>query len=285
MPVRTSSGRRAARTSTRGAPRRSSCDRPIPISDASTSTTRSRLTASTPAHQTASVWNHPGNIGGSGQGRPSSSRRAKAAGHADAHRRDSGLASGSTCSARARPTLAASRRTAATEFVRAQCNGHRLAFHDFKSRSSRRTCEHDRLQPNPQFKDRSPAAPASPRPGTKWSGSLKVAVGSRHFARRRIGDTIPLSFDPVPPEGGGKVAVGDPQGAALSAGREARSGPHRRGPTCGPAVRTWTRSSTEIERPPRGLTRPDRGRRACADQRIGEGVARRLRITGARTMV
>ena len=53
--------------------------------------------------------------------------------------------------------------------------------------------------------------------GTKWSGSLKSAVGLGTLLADGIGDTIRISLSTFHAEEEVKVALGDPQGAASCA--------------------------------------------------------------------
>ena len=55
--------------------------------------------------------------------------------------------------------------------------------------------------------------------GTKWSGSLKSAVGPRHAARRRRRRHDPDLAVHLPRRGRGQGRVGDPQGAEATRAR------------------------------------------------------------------
>ena len=70
--------------------------------------------------------------------------------------------------------------------------------------------------------------------GTKWSGSLKSAVGLGHAARRRGRRHDPDHALDLPRGGGGQGRLGDPQGAAAA---RARAGADRLPDLRPPAVR------------------------------------------------
>ena len=55
--------------------------------------------------------------------------------------------------------------------------------------------------------------------GTKWSGSLKSAVGLGTLLADGIGDTIRISLVDLPRRGGGEGRLGDPQGAEAARAR------------------------------------------------------------------
>ena len=110
--------------------------------------------------------------------------------------------------------------------------------------------------------------------GTKWSGSLKSAVGLGTLLADGIGDTIRISSEHLPRRGGGQGRLGDPEGAEAA---RARPGADRLPDLRPPAVRHG-HGGGRHRAPARGLRGPGRGRRArLRGQRHRRGVARRLR--------
>src|SRR3954467_2398227 len=100
--------------------------------------------------------------------------------------------------------------------------------------------------------------------GTKWSGSLKSAVGlaqvrgrARHAARRRHRRHHPHLALHLPRGGGGEGRLGDPQGAEAA---RARSGADRVSDLWPPAVRHG-HGGRRDRAPARELRAADRGRR------------------------
>ena len=106
--------------------------------------------------------------------------------------------------------------TAAVEFVELM---ERLRLRrTSRSRSSRRTCP-TRSPSNRLLSERIPYPLhlGITEAGTKWSGSLKSAVGLGTLLADGIGDTIRISLVDLPRRGGGQGRLGDPQGAASCA--------------------------------------------------------------------
>ena len=111
--------------------------------------------------------------------------------------------------------------------------------------------------------------------GTKWSGSLKSAVGPRHAARGRDRRHDPDLAVDLPRRGRGEGRLGDPQGAeAARAGPRADRLPHLRAA----AVRHGHGRGRRGRAPPGSLRGPDRGVGArLRRQRHRRGPPRRLR--------
>ena len=110
--------------------------------------------------------------------------------------------------------------------------------------------------------------------GTKWSGSLKSAVGLGHAARRRGRGHDPDQPLDLPRRGGGQGRLGDPQGAAAA---RARPGADRLPDLRPPPVRHG-HGRRRDRAAARGLRRADRGRGArLRGERDRRGLARRLR--------
>ena len=95
--------------------------------------------------------------------------------------------------------------------------------------------------------------------GTKWSGSLKSAVGLGTLLADGIGDTIRISLSHLPRRGRGQGRLGDPQGAEAA---RARPGPDRLPDLRAPAVRHGPRRRRH-RAPPGGLRRT-RSRSPCS---------------------
>ena len=110
--------------------------------------------------------------------------------------------------------------------------------------------------------------------GTKWSGSLKSAVGLGHAAGRRDRRHDPhLALD-LPRRGGGQGRLGDPQGAEAA---RARAGADRLPDVRAPAVRHGL-GRRRGRAAPGGLRGPDRGLGPrLRGQRHRRGAPRRLR--------
>jgi len=116
--------------------------------------------------------------------------------------------------------------------------------------------------------------------GTKWSGSLKSAVGLGTLLADGIGDTIRISLSTFHAEEEVKVAW-----EILKALKLRERGPVLIAcPTCGRLQFDMDTVVTEIRAPPRGLRRPDRG----LGPRLRGSTDREARhadfgITGAKT--
>ena len=110
--------------------------------------------------------------------------------------------------------------------------------------------------------------------GTKWSGSLKSAVGLGTLLADGVGDTIRISLSTFHAEEEVKVAW-----EILKALKLRERGPVLIAcPTCGRLQFDMDTVVAEIEERLRGLRRPDRGRRAgLRGERDRRGLARRLR--------
>ena len=110
--------------------------------------------------------------------------------------------------------------------------------------------------------------------GTKWSGSLKSAVGLGTLLADGVGDTIRISLSTFHAEEEVKVAW-----EILKALQLRERGPVLIAcPTCGRLQFDMDSVVAEIETPPRGLRGADRGRGArLRGERDRRGLARRLR--------
>ena len=157
---------------------------------------------------------NPGNIGGPEQGRarsppapPSSARRCE---------------SGSTRARCPRTFASSSTTTLSKRWSRAAVETvelmERLDFENFKV-SMKSTSVPNTIAANRLLSERIPYPLhlGVTEAGTKWSGSLKSAVGLGTLLADGIGDTIRISLSTFHAEEEVKVGVGDPQGAASCA--------------------------------------------------------------------
>ena len=162
--------------------------------------------------------------------------------------------------------------TAATEWVELM---ERLDFHDFKV-SMKSTSVPNTIASNRLLAEKidHPLHLGVTEAGTKWSGSLKSAVGLGTLLADGIGDTIRISPLDLPRRGGGQGRLGDPQGAQAA---RARPGAHRLPDLRAPAVRHGL-GRRRGRAAPGGLRRPDRGLDPrLRRQRHRRGAPRRLR--------
>ena len=152
---------------------------------------------------------------------------------------------------------------------------HRLDFYDFKvsikSTNVPNTIASNRLL---SAKIDHPLHLGITEAGTKWSGSLKSAVGLGTLLADGIGDTIRISLSTFHAEEEVKVAW-----EILKALQLRERGPVLIAcPTCGRLQFDMDTVVDGDRAPPRGLRGPDRGRRArLRRQRHRRGVARGLR--------
>src|ERR671925_605633 len=166
---------------------------------------------------------------------------------------------------------------AAVEFVELM---ERLAFHDFKvsikSTSVPHTIASNRLLAQ---KIDYPLHLGITEAGTKWSGSLKSAVGLGTLLADGIGDTIRISLSTFHAEGEGKVGW-----EILKALQLRRRGPVLIAcPTCGRLQFDMDSVVAEIERRLESYTEPiEVAVLGCAVNGIGEASHADFGITGAK---
>ena len=150
--------------------------------------------------------------------------------------------------------------TAAVEFVELM---ERLEFENFKV-SIKSTNVPNTIASNRLLSERIPYPLhlGITEAGTKWSGSLKSAVGLGTLLADGIGDTIRISLEHLPRRGRGQGRLGDPEGAAAA---RARPGPHRLSDLRAPAVRHGHGRRADREAP--GGRTPTRSRSRCSGAR------------------
>ena len=178
----------------------------------------------------------------------------------------------STCTSSSARTRSRRWSTAAVEFVEMM---ESLDFEDFKV-SIKSTNVPNTIAANRLLSERVPYPIhlGITEAGTKWSGSLKSAVGLGHAARRRGRRHDPDQPLDLPRRGGGQGRLGDPQGAAAA---RARPGADRLPDLRPPAVRHGLGRRRD-RAAARGLRGADRGRGArLRGERDRRGLARRLR--------
>ena len=142
--------------------------------------------------------------------------------------------------------------------------------------------EHDRLQPPARASgSRTRCTSASPRPGTKWSGSLKSAVGLGTLLADGIGDTIRISLSTFHAEEEVKVAW-----EILKALKLRERGPVLIAcPTCGRLQFDMDTVVAEVERRLEAYEDPiEVSVLGCAVNGIGEARHADFGITGAKDM-
>ena len=214
---------------------------------------------------------NPGNIGGPGQGRRG--RRPGARGrHADAHRRQLRLAAQAPARARVRePGRGAGDRPASSSSTLME----RLNFTDFKV-SIKSTNVPNTIAANRLLSERIPYPLhlGITEAGTKWSGSLKSAVGLGTLLADGIGDTIRISLSTFHAEEEVKVAW-----EILKALKLRERGPVLIAcPTCGRLQFDMDSVVAEVERRLEAYEDADRGLRpGLRRQRHRRGPPRRLR--------
>ena len=219
---------------------------------------------------------NPGNIGGP-EKVAEVADRAKAAGHADAHRRQLRLAAQAPARARARERRSRRWSTAGTEFVALM---ERLDFRDFKV-SIKSTNVPNTIAANRLLSERIPYPLhlGITEAGTKWSGSLKSAVGLGTLLADGIGDTIRISLSTFHAEEEVKVAW-----EILKALKLRERGPVLIAcPTCGRLQFDMDTVVADIERRLEAYADPvEVAVLGCAVNGIGEASHADFGITGAK---
>ena len=164
--------------------------------------------------------------------------------------------------------------TAAVEFVEMM---ESLDFEDFKV-SIKSTNVPNTIAANRLLSERIPYPLhlGITEAGTKWSGSLKSAVGLGTLLADGIGDTIRISPLDLPRRGGGQGRLGDPQGAAPA---RARPGPDRL-PDMRPAAVRHGLGRGRDRGAARGL-RPSRSRSRCSAVRSTGSARPRTPTSGS----
>ena len=221
---------------------------------------------------------NPGNIGGPDKVAEVADR-ARAAGHADAHRRQLRLAAQAPARARVREPGRGARAPPASSSSRLM---ERLNFTDFKvSIKSTNVPEHDRREPPAEREDPYPLHLGITEAGTKWSGSLKSAVGLGTLLADGIGDTIRISLSTFHAEEEVKVAW-----EILKALKLRERGPVLIAcPTCGRLQFDMDSVVAEVERRLEAYEDPiEVSVLGCAVNGIGEARHADFGITGAKNM-